>query len=153
MPGPPEPADDVRTTAEWRRALIGEWTVEFRVDSMRVFDGSTARWRTGVNRTTTGMLRFTGIRSSDTTYLTSSFDIDFTSVLGRPMSCFDPRPTLTQVNRDQELIRLWFTPGAADCGFSGFGTLKGDSLIGAWDETSFAGSMAMGRVRMHRVRR
>jgi hypothetical protein len=85
--------------------------------------------------------------------LDSRLDVSFDSLLGRPMSCFDPRPTTTVVTRDGDKISLRFTPHAADCGFDAAATLRGDSLIGTWDESSFIGPQVMGRFRMVRAKR
>jgi hypothetical protein len=153
MPSPSAPSDVVLDSSDWRRALIGEWTVEFRLDSVRVLDGSGQRWQAGSLRTTEGTLRLSAGATNGTGVLASSLEVDFNSLLGRPMSCFDPRPTRTYVDRTDDTIVLNFTPNAADCGFSASGRPEGDSLVGRWDETSFAGPSVMGRFRMRRVRR
>jgi hypothetical protein len=153
MPAPSAPSDVVLDSPDWRRALIGEWTVEFRLDSVRVLDGSGQRWQAGSFRTVQGTLRLSTGATNGSNGLASSLAIDFNSLLGRPMSCFDPRPTRTNVDRTDDTILLHFTPNAADCGFSASGRPEGDSLVGSWDETSFTGPTVMGHFRMRRVRR
>jgi len=136
----PEPARGPQTAAplprdDWRRQLVGTWIVEFRLDSVStsgtfvVRDSTVAGWGDAVQTT---------------------IDVQFDALLGRPMSCYDPRPTATGMDHDGKQVRLTFTPTAADCGFSAYGAFFGDSLIGAWDESSFAGPSVTGRFRMVR---
>jgi hypothetical protein len=150
----PVPASgDVIPSTDWRRALVGDWNVEFRLDSVRTREGSTARWTAGSLRTARGRLRLTDSAGARPGILQSSLAVDFASLLGRPMSCFDPPPTATAVEHDGDVVSLRFTPNAYDCGFSASGALRGDSLVGTWDETSFAGPVVMGRFRMRRAGR
>ena len=146
-PGRALPAND------WRRALVGQWTLEFRLDSVVSRDPGGSRLVPGSLRTAEGRLQLTDVVADRVDMLRSQIDISFDSLLGRAMSCFDPRPTQTAVTREGETIQLGFTPGVFDCGFGAAGTLLGDSLVGTWDETSFAGPAAVGHFRMIRVSR
>lgn len=146
-PGHALPAND------WRRALVGQWILEFRLDSVANRDAGGPRLIPGSLRTTEGHLQLTEVVADQVDVLRSRIDISFDSLLGRSVSCFDPRPTRTAVTREGEAIRFGFTPGVFDCGFGAVGTLLGDTLVGTWDETSFAGPVAVGRFRMIRVSR
>ena len=125
-------------TGNSQRSLAGDWTLEFRLDSVR----------TGSAQSAQGVLH---LADSDGV-VRSSIQVDFRPLLGREMSCFDPRPTSTVIGHAGERTSLLFTPGAADCGFSASGMFYGDSLIGVWDETSFVGPVAAGSFRMIRAR-
>jgi len=130
-------------------SLADLWTIVFRLDSVRAPGGSPPSWQRGSFREVRGQLRLTDSVSSGDA-VRSSIDVDFTPLLGRQMSCFDPRPRTTGVERQGDTITFRFTPGVADCGFGASGVLRGDSLIGSWDETSFAGPVAAGRFVMTR---
>ena len=140
-----------RASKDSSRTLSGDWTIEFRLDSVRGPQGSVIPWRPASFQTARGTLHL-----SDSTTdrpagaVRSHIDVDFTSMLGHPMSCFDPLPTSTVVTENGEKTDLLFTPNAADCGFSASGKFYGDSLVGTWDESSFTGPLAMGRFRMIR---
>jgi hypothetical protein len=116
-----------------RRTLSGVWNVELLRD----------------NASASGTLT---LSDSNAGVFHSNLQIDFVPLLGRPMSCFDPRPTTTTVSREGDVTFLGFTPGVADCGFGASGTFFGDSLIGTWSEESFRGPIASGRFRMVRTR-
>ncbi|HEY2378252.1 MAG TPA: hypothetical protein VGH98_19905 [Gemmatimonadaceae bacterium] len=128
-----------------QQALAGDWVVEFRLDSMR----TAGKWQAASSSSARGTLRLTDSSTRSET-VRSTIDVDFTPLLGRPMSCFDPRPTSTTISQNGESTSLDFTPGAADCGFGASGKFYGDSLVGTWVETSFIGPMATGRFRMKR---
>jgi hypothetical protein len=130
-------------------SLVGLWTVAFRLDSVRAPGGG---WQRGTLREAHGRLRLSDSTASGNA-VRSSIDVDFTPVLGRQMSCFDPRPQSTNLNREGDTVRLLFTPNVADCGFGAYGVLHSDSLIGSWDETSFVGPVAAGRFVMTRASR
>ncbi|HZI43018.1 MAG TPA: hypothetical protein VFD67_14970 [Gemmatimonadaceae bacterium] len=151
-PSPATPAGDTHSNAPDWRALIGDWTVEFRVDSVRKV-GASAPWSAGSYRSTRGALHLSDSTSGNGNVVQSSIRVDFDSLLGRPMSCYDPRPTTTGVERDGDNVRLRFTPNGFDCGFAAAGTLAGDSVVGTWDESGFAGPTVMGRFRMVRAGR
>ena len=129
---------------ESQRTLVGDWTVEFRLDSLR----AAGQWSAASRQSIQGSLHL----SDSDGVAASRIRVDFKPLLGRDMSCFDPLPTSTVITRAGENTSLHFTPGAADCGFGASGRFFGDSLIGAWSETSFAGPIAMGRFRMVRAR-
>ena len=131
-------------------SLAGLWTLAFRLDSTRSPGGSG--WQRASLREVRGQLRLTDSTTSGDA-VRSSIDVDFTPLLGRQMSCFDPRPSSTGVERRGDTLALRFTPRVADCGFGASGVLRGDSLIGSWDETSFAGPVAAGRFVMTRSSR
>lgn len=128
-------------------SIAGVWRVVFRLDSVRAPAGSG--WGRGSFREVQGRLGLTDSTTSDNA-VRSSIDVDFTPLLGRQMSCFDPRPRSTGVERRGDTVTFRFTPGVADCGFGARGVLRGDTLIGSWDETSFAGPVAAGRIVMTR---
>ena len=131
-------------------SLAGLWTLAFRLDSVRAPGGSG--WQRGSFREVQGRLRLTDSTTSGDA-VRSSIDVDFTQLLGRQMSCFEPSPRRTGVERRADTVSFRFTPGVADCGFGASGVLRGDSLIGSWDETSFAGPVAAGRFVMARSSR
>lgn len=126
--------------------LLGEWTLDFRFDSARA-----GGWHAASFASTRGSLQL--IDSTGPGHYRSRIEVQFDSLLGRPMSCFNPLPTSTSVQRDGEHVRLLFTPKAADCGLSAAATMYGDSLVGTWEESSFVGPMIKGRFRMVRVAR
>lgn len=130
-------------------SLAGLWTVAFRLDSVRVPGTAPPRWQRGPFSEAQGRLRLTDSTASGSA-VRSSIDLDFTSLLGRQMSCFDPRPSSTGVDRQGDTVTFRFTPWVADCGFGASGVLRGDSLIGSWDEASFLGPVAAGRFVMTR---
>jgi hypothetical protein len=134
------------------RALVGDWTVEFRVDSVRKV-GASSVWSAGSYRSTLGTLRLSDSTIGNGNVVRSTIRVEFDSLLGRPMSCYEPRPTTTGVERDGDNVRLRFTPSGFDCGFGAAGVLVGDSVVGTWDESGFAGPMVMGRFRMLRAGR
>ena len=130
-------------------SVAGQWTIAFRLDSVRAPAGSPSRWQQASFSEVRGRLRLTdSVTSGD--LVRSSIDVDFTPLLGRQMSCFEPRPRTTGVERRGDTVTFRFTPGVADCGFGASGVLRGDSLIGSWDETSFVGPVAAGRFTMTR---
>ena len=126
------------------KTLAGDWTIEFRLDSMR----TAGKWSPASYQTIQGTLH---LADSDGV-VRSTIQVDFNPLLGRDMSCFDPRPTSTAISHTGENTSLVFTSGAADCGFGALGKFYGDSLFGTWSETSFVGAVAMGRFRMLRSR-
>jgi len=129
-------------------SLAGLWTVVFRLDSVRA-PGTSPAWQRGSLLETQGRLRLTDSTTSGNV-VRSSIDLDFTPLLGHQISCFEPRPRATGVDRQGDTVTFRFTPGTADCGFGASGVMRGDSLIGSWDETSFIGPVAAGRFVMTR---
>lgn len=130
-------------------SVAGLWTIVFRLDSVRSAGSSPSGWQRGSFREVQGLLRLSDTVATGNA-VRSSIDVDFTPLLGRQMSCFDPRPRTTGVERRGDTVTFRFTPGVADCGFGAIGVLRGDSLIGSWDETSFIGPVAGGRFVMTR---
>ena len=149
---PPAATPSDAQSASDSRALAGDWTVEFRVDSVRKV-GANEPWRAGSFRSTQGTLHLSDSTVANGNVVRSSIRVEFDSLLGRPMSCYEPRPTTTGVERDGDNVRLRFTPNGFDCGFGAAGTLTGDSVVGTWDESGFAGPTVMGRFRMMRAGR
>ncbi len=132
------------------KSLDGSWSLEFRVDSVRSEAGNG--WQTGSGKTASGTLRFTDTDSTNQGPVRNvSYDILFAAALGRPMSCYTPGDKRLSATFHQDSLRIWFTPGSYDCGFSGDGKFFGDSLIGEWSETSFRGPVSTGRFRMVRL--
>jgi hypothetical protein len=137
-----------------RRSLVGRWSVEFTVDSLMqrpdrwVLPGDTEASAAGTLelRDTLATVRH------PTRGLRAYLDVDFTSILHRQVSCYEPGPMVIQVERKDSDVAMWFTPGAADCGFGARGRFFGDSLIGAWSETSFSGPIVEGQFRMVRLK-
>ena len=130
-------------------SLAGLWTISFRLDSVRAPGSSPAVWQPGSLSEVQGRLRLTDSTASGDA-VRSTIDVDFTPLLGRQMSCFDPRPRTTGVERREDTVTFRFTPAVADCGFGASGVLHGSSLVGSWDETSFVGPVAGGRFVMTR---
>ena len=133
-----------------RHSVAGVWQLEFRLDSVMSRETGVPRWRPASFRTVTGNFELGDSIPGRGNLFHSQIDVAFDALLGHPMSCFDPRPTETSVERQGDTVRVRFTPHAFDCGFGASGVLRGDSLVGTWDETSFAGPVAMGRFRMRR---
>lgn len=135
-----------------RRGLIGHWKVEFRVDSLRK---GPNRWGppldTDARAAGTLELRDTlATPHHPVRGLRANLDVDFTPILQRQVSCYEPGLRVIQVEQHDKDVAMWFTPGAADCGFGANGRFYGDSLIGGWSETSFAGPIVEGQFRMVR---
>jgi len=147
----PAAADHIPAPADQHRSLAGDWFIEFRLDSVRS-RGPTQPWQPGSFRSARGTLHL-GDSTTGRNLVQSRIDVAFDSLLNRPMSCYEPRPTTTALGRNGDTVALRFTPNAADCGFGASGILRGDSLIGTWDESSFAGPTVMGRFRMFRAPR
>ena len=147
----PAAADHIPAPADQHRSLAGDWFIEFRLDSVRS-RGPTQPWQPGSFRSARGTLHL-GDSTTSRNLVQSRIDVAFDSLLNRPMSCYEPRPTTTAVGTSGDTVSLRFTPNAADCGFGASGILRGDSLIGTWDESSFAGPTVMGRFRMFRAPR
>ena len=123
-------------------SLVGDWNIEFTLDSAR---GGTRDWAPGRVPPVRGTLRI-GAGAHQAT-----MDVDFGPLLGRQMSCYEPGPRdIVITPADSGRIQIGFTPAAADCGFGAAFHRSGDTLHGTWSETSFIGSVAEGAVRMTR---
>src|SRR5690242_9911599 len=77
-------------------SVAGLWTIVFRLDSVRAPGGSPSGWQRGSFGEVRGQLRLTDSTASGDA-VRSSIDIDFTPLLGRQMSCFEPRPRTTGI--------------------------------------------------------
>jgi len=77
-------------------------------------------------------------------------EVDFTPSLGRQVSCYTPGEGVVDVQLLLGHLQLLFTPGAADCGFAAEGSVRGDSVIGSWNEDSYVGRRTAGRFFMVR---
>ncbi|HEU4800856.1 MAG TPA: hypothetical protein VFS94_09495 [Gemmatimonadales bacterium] len=142
QPPPPETSAD-QPPAE--HPVAGSWRVEFTLDSVR---SGTGPWTPADTVNVVGQLILAGPDTGQAVMLTGSSDFDFTPMLGRQISCYEPGPVEVRVGRIDERFNLHFTPGAADCGFGATVGWSGDSLTGRWGEASIAGPVAMGRVVM-----
>ena len=142
---------DTLSPNDWRRALVGSWLVDFRLDSVRGKDGRLSSWRQSAGQPATGELRIldvSGIPSRRT--LASELTVDFQKSWGRPMSCYTPGFGSLEAEHQEGTVRLWFTPGVADCGFRAEVKIHADSMVGTWGELSLEGTVAMGRIFLRR---
>ncbi len=138
-----------------RRSLAGLWNVNFAIDSVQApLAGSRAVMQAGSGTWVTGTLQLTDtlvvIRGLPLAGLRATVEVDFTSSLGRQVSCFTPGEGLVEVQLHPSRLQLLFTPGAADCGFAAEGSVRGDSVVGAWNEASYVGHRTAGRFFMVR---
>jgi hypothetical protein len=149
-PGPDVPAQP-RPAADAGLGYAGVWQIEFALDSIRHLGTGPAQWSPAqdTSKRIAGRLEMTdslvGARA-----LASIFEIDFTPLLGRQISCFTSGASEIQVAETHGQTFFWFTPHAYDCGFSGQAATRRDILAGTWEETSFVGPVASGRFRMWR---
>jgi hypothetical protein len=133
--------------------LIGSWNAEFHYDSVRGSGGVVEHWRAASHRVARGRIVLTAPSQPIRPFrLSSDVRVSFDSAFGRPMSCYTPGRGSVAIEAHRSSVTIRFTPDVADCGFSGEGRLEGDSIVGAWSETSIAGPVAMGAFRMHRTK-
>ncbi len=144
QPPPPEAAADL---PPGEHPVSGSWQVEFTLDSVR---SGTGPWESVDTATVVGELVLAGADTGQAVMLTGSSDFDFTPMLGRQISCYQPGSIEVRVGRIDERFNLHFTVGAFDCGFGATVGWSGDTLTGRWGEASFAGPVAIGRVTMTR---
>jgi len=104
-------------------------------------------WVTGTLQLTDTLVVIRGLPLAD---LRATVEVDFTSSLGRQVSCFTPGEGLVDVQLLPSRLQLLFTPGAADCGFAAEGSMRDDSVVGAWNEDSYVGHRTAGRFFMVR---
>ena len=132
-------------------SLVGSWHVTFSLDSVR--SGNLEAWKPANGRIAEGVLILSPApRGAHPYRLASELRIALDSAWGRPMSCFVPGPSSISVFEGKHRsLTMWFTPDAADCGFSVVGHFVGDSFTGVWEEASIGGSVAMGQYRMERL--
>jgi hypothetical protein len=153
-PKPPREAVSVPTD-DWRSRMIGKWQVRFYVDSAKGVDREAPNRLGGASGDSAiGILQlYDTLPSGGGIELLSELDLDFTPVLGRPISCVPRRRATVGLAGSIDSFDLDFTPGVADCGFVAQvfrPTNQRDSLIGTWYEDSFAGPVVLGRFRMTR---
>ena len=130
-------------------SLAGRWEVVFALDSQLASrdEDPLLRWRRAPDSTVVlGTLELAG----DSVRLHGTMAVDFTSLLGRQMSCYQPGAREISTAWDSDVVVIGFTPGAADCGFGAKGVVTGDTVRGFWSETSFIGPTAAGRFLMRR---
>lgn len=138
-----------------RQDLTGRWTIELTLDSVQQLIrepyGVRSVMVAAAATTVVGTLvLYDTIVGPDGNELRSEASIDFSQLLGRPLSCYDPNQGLTTVRRKGARVNFRLTPNAYDCGFYAEARLVGDSMIGTWNEAAFVGAPAMGRLRMKR---
>ena len=152
----PRPRAAHLSSEDPRRAYLGQWEIEFTLDSLiDPVASPVAKWRwstrgDGPERIMGSLTVKDSLTGREGRFLRSNLDIDFVPLLGRSMSCFRSGPGALDVSEDRGQTVLWFTPGAFDCGFSGRGELRSDSVVGAWSESSIAGPIATGHFQMRR---
>ena len=142
-------------------SLAGVWDARFVLDSQltSLRDDPVLRWRRGPDTARalgTIEIEFSDA-AADTTQgeprrLKARMSVDFSQMLGRPMSCYQPGRREIEVERGgQGLgVAIAFTPDVADCGFGGIARWLGDTLRGVWSETSFVGPSAVGKFELVR---
>jgi hypothetical protein len=161
-PSPPKPAPEraqLLSADDDRRTLVGRWAIAVSLSARRhpAHDSTPAgvEWDAAPvpNRWATGTITISDTASGvAATMLRMRMDLDFTPLLARQVSCYEPGPGVILVRREGSLVSLGFTANAADCGFDGNGELIGDTLlVGEWSEESFLGPVTRGRLRMSRL--
>jgi hypothetical protein len=144
----PAPVPNHLQAGDFRQAYLGEWHIEFALDSTRDPAVRPEAWTPAADTSAqvAGKLQVQdSLLGPDHRALAAIYEIDFGPLLGRPMSCLVPGASGLQVAEKDGRVSLWFTPGAFDCGFSGWAPLGDDTLTGAWEETSIGGPVARGR--------
>lgn len=142
-------------------SLAGVWDATFTLDSQLVSRNGdpVIRWRRAPD--TARALGTIEIESSDVAAdtaqgaprrLEARMRVDFSAMLGRPMSCYEPGRREIEVERGSQgqRIAIAFTPDVADCGFGGVARWLDDTIRGVWSETSFVGPAAVGRFELIR---
>jgi hypothetical protein len=141
------------------RTLAGRWAIAFTLDSQmasrsgnpviewrRAGDSSVVRGRFE-GSAGRGTVDESGVRSETGT---GTMDLDFTPMLGRQMSCYQPGRREWQAEWNEDHVIIAFTPRAADCGFGAVGDWSADTIRGVWGETSYLGPVARGTFIMTR---
>jgi|GEM_PF-6316936 len=141
------------------RTLAGAWNIAFTLDSQLVSrnDDPVLSWqRASDSAAVTGILkggqesRSTDANGTPSARTAATMTVDFTPLLGRQMSCFEPGKLELESEWDGDRVAIAFTPNVADCGFGGVGLWRNDTIRGAWSETSFVGPVSIGRFVMAR---
>lgn len=141
------------------RTLAGPWTIAFTLDSQMVSrpGNPLLEWRrAGDSAIVRGT--FEGSAKSETAdesgvhgeTVTGTMTVDFTPLLGRQMSCYQPGRQQWRAEWNEDHVMIVFTPRAADCGFGGVGDWSGDTIRGVWGETSYLGPVSRGQFVMTR---
>lgn len=130
--------------------LSGTWAVTFSLDSQltSAVNDPVLRWRR--NRDTVVAAGTLTLQESHGDRVRGRMDVDFSGMLGRPMTCYTPGKVELQVEAREPRLLIAFTPGVADCGFGANVEWSGDTIAGVWSETSFVGPVAVGHLRMLR---
>jgi hypothetical protein len=68
------------------------------------------------------------------------------ALLGGPDGCLELTGPVMGYRRSEPILDIAFTPGAADCGLVGH--VSAATLMGSWQEPSFAGTSAQGELRL-----
>lgn len=142
-------------------SLAGVWDATFTLDSQLVSRNGdpVIRWRRAPDTArAVGTIEIERSDvAADTTQGTprrieATISLDFSAMLGRPMSCYEPGRREVQVERggQGQGIAIAFTPDVADCGFGGVARWQDDTIRGVWSETSFVGPSAVGRFELIR---
>jgi hypothetical protein len=128
-------------------ALVGQWTIQFALDSIRRPGPEWTRVKVGPVH---GTLRIDSALVGRG-WQRAMMTVDFRPLLGRQMSCYAPGAQGVIVTRPDSMNwQIWFTPAAVDCGFDAWAVAHRDTLRGVWTETSFAGAIATGGFEMVR---
>jgi hypothetical protein len=141
-PPPTPPTLTVLGAADRRAVVVGTWNVAFTHDSTRVRPAALPA---------SGVFAFTDtilVRERDT-LIRGSVSVDFSSMLGRPMSCFQAGSRLLpiRVNGDSIVVLL---ATMTDCGLAIHVAATNDSLVGRWTEGGIVCCPSRGRVLMTR---
>lgn len=147
-PGEPAASAAGVEAVERNEGLVRTWTITMTLDSIRRSGGD--QWSTPTPpRIVRGTL--TVALAGGGTGVRGVLDADLSALLGRDMSCYEAGWQPLAVHRSHRQVTLHFTPGAADCGF-GARLAAGDrGLDGTWDEMSFVGPVAAGRMTLSPV--
>lgn len=138
--------------------LVGTWDIAFRLspDSpAETYFPDTEIDRTAVIH---GRLEISAdsVRWGEYYVLRAQFSADFWPMLGRAMSCLSSAEETWVSPRDfildppAPVFRIWFTPGAADCGLDAAGAFSGGSATGGWSEGHLLATTVFGTFVMTR---
>jgi hypothetical protein len=141
------PTEPTLEASDWREVFRGTWEVRFRLDSTRSLNGG---WVKATGAEAVGRLVVTDTLAGQSGTLKSRLEIDFQSLLGRPMSCFTGTGDQLGISESGGGYFLNFTPNAADCGFGASVGTGPDRFTGEWGEQSFSGPVVAGRFSMSR---
>ena len=149
----PGPSPGRLPAGDSRQAYLGEWRIEFALDSTRDLTSGSEAWSPApdASKRVVGRLQVRdSLGGAGYRTLASTLEIDFAALLGREMSCFTPAASGVQVTEHNGQVSFWFTPHAYDCGFSASAPMSEGGLAGTWEEDSFVGPVASGRFWMRR---